>query len=219
MKLLNQGFLMVMLKSSLRKLNQGFLMVMLKSSLKKLNQGFLMVMLKSLLKKLNQVFLLCWSRHFAPLVEITTLSFPYSWLITKFVTRVTRTTDATSGAGTTYVFCGVRVAHLRFYHYHWVDTSASFSKGPPKAHSSQVCWQMIIIFLNMFTIGFWKSNTEGKFLFFKGWFRYLELRYLYFDHSCLLLSSYLFSVTNLSGTLNILSFQKNAVLWYGGVVE
>ena len=134
-------------------LNQGFLMVMLKSSLKKLNQGFLMVMLKSSLKN-------------APLVEITTLSFPYSWLITKFVTRVTRTTGATSGAGTTYVFCGVHVAHLRFYHYHWVDTSASFSKGPPKAHSSQVCWLMIIIFLNIFHHRVLKEQYRSNVSFF-----------------------------------------------------
>ena len=64
---------------------------------------------------------------YVPLVANTFRSFPLSWLITGFVTRLTRQVF-TSGAGTAYPsgFSGVRVTRSLFLYVSFVDRYLSF---------------------------------------------------------------------------------------------
>ena len=76
-------------------MNRGLLLTR-----KLLNQGFLLVKLKSSLRKINgrhhdlvdQLWNICVinDRRYASLVVNTSRSFPHSWLISRFVTRLTR---------------------------------------------------------------------------------------------------------------------------------
>ena len=76
-------------------MNRGLLLTR-----KLLNQGFLLIMLKSSLRKINgrhhdlvdQLWNICVTndRGYAPFVVNTSRSFPHSWLISGFVTKLTR---------------------------------------------------------------------------------------------------------------------------------
>jgi hypothetical protein len=117
---------------------QDFLNRGLQLTRKLLNQGFLLVKLKSSLQKFYgrhhvwPLWNICVTNDhgYVPLVVNTSRSFPHSWLITGFVTRLTRQMPLVaypSGAPEfTAVFSGVHVTWSLVLYVCFVDRCLSF---------------------------------------------------------------------------------------------
>jgi hypothetical protein len=110
---------------------------------KLLNQGFLLVKLKSSLRKfygrhhdlVDRYWIFVINDHgYVPLVVSTSRSFPHSWLITGFVTRLTRRESLVEQELLTLpkhlssppVFSGVRITRYLVFCVYFVDRCLSF---------------------------------------------------------------------------------------------